>query len=300
MKHKTSITILILTMFLLTQFIGLFIINSYYEHTLNPELPYNLQTTAETENSFNLVSIIFSFILAIALLLIITKYKWRFIIKTWFFIVVVLAIGISLTAILKNNFELQTASYVAIVMALPLAYFKIIRPHILVHNLTELLIYPGIAVIFVSLLTPLTVAILLVLISIYDMWMVWKTGMMQKMAKYQIKELNIISGFFIPNISKKMKNKIKQMKTKKSKKKVKVSFAILGGGDIVFPIITSGVFLTAPGYGFVPALFVIFGALAGLTYLLLKSEKKKSYPAMPFITSGIFLAILLFKLIKLI
>ena len=80
--------------------------------------------------------------------------------------------------------------------------------------------------------------------------------------------------------------------------------AILGGGDVIFPIITSGVVLMTQFVnlpfglkpfigGFIPALFVIFGATLGLTLLFLFSEKKKFYPAMPFITAGIFLGIIL-------
>jgi len=66
--------------------------------------------------------------------------------------------------------------------------------------------------------------------------------------------------------------------------------AILGGGDVVFPIITAGVMLV--NFGFWPALFVILGATLGLSYLLFFASPKKFYPAMPFITLGIFLGML--------
>jgi len=88
------------------------------------------------------------------------------------------------------------------------------------------------------------------------------------------------------------KNNLKNSKTGKedlSKKKIKVNVAILGGGDVVFPIITAGVMLKTLGLG--SALFVALGATLGLGYLFLKSEKKKFYPAMPFITTGILLGI---------
>ena len=65
-----------------------------------------------------------------------------------------------------------------------------------IHNLTELLIYPGLAGVFVPLLSIWTMIFLLVLISVYDMWAVWHSGIMQKMAKYQINKLKIFSGFF--------------------------------------------------------------------------------------------------------
>ena len=134
---------------------------------------------------------------------------------------------------------------------------------------------------------------LLILISVYDAWAVWHSGIMQKMAKYQINRLNIFSGFFVPYVSKKVKMqmiKLKESNNSKLKdKKIKVNIAILGGGDVVFPIITSGVVLKT--LGFLPALLVILGATLGLSYLFFFAEKRKFYPAMPFITVGIFLGI---------
>jgi hypothetical protein len=123
------------------------------------------------------------------------------------------------------------------------------------------------------------------------MWAVWKSGVMQKMAKYQISELKIFSGFFIPYLSSKTRMELKNTpKSELKDKKVKANVAILGGGDVIFPIITAGVMLVQ--YGFMHALFVIIGAALGLSYLLFLAEKKKFYPAMPFITAGIFLGII--------
>ena len=73
-------------------------------------------------------------------------------------------------------------------------------------------------------------------------------------------------------------------------KKFKVNFAILGGGDVVFPIITSGVFYRA--FGIIPALAIMVGAFVGLAVLFMIS-KKKPYPAMPYITAGIFTGLLI-------
>ena len=190
---------------------------------------------------------------------------------------------------------------VATIVAVVLAYVKIFKRNLIVHNLTELLIYPGIAAVFVPLLRVKgavgfipkiwPILVLLILISLYDMWAVWKSGLMQKMAKFQIDKMRIFSGFFVPYLSKKDKLKLKKLKKAKAKnKKIKANVAILGGGDIVFPIITAGVMLTT--FGFWSALFVIIGAALGLAYLFFFAKKKKAYPAMPYITAGMFLGIL--------
>ena len=111
------------------------------------------------------------------------------------------------------------------------------------------------------------------------------------MAKYQINELNVFSGFFIPTISSKLKAKIKKLKKSELKKKnIKVNVAILGGGDVIFPIITSGIMLKT--FGILGALSTTAGATIGLAGLFFFAEKKKFYPAMPFITAGIFLGMI--------
>ena len=128
------------------------------------------------------------------------KYKWKTVIRIWFLIVTILALGISLNAFLKYT-PLTSIAIIAIAIAIPLAALKIFRPNVYSHNLTELLIYPGIAAVFVPILLRPTATTflgkiwptlaLLILISIYDAWAVWKSGLMQKMANFQMNELKI-------------------------------------------------------------------------------------------------------------
>jgi presenilin-like A22 family membrane protease len=304
-------------MFLATQFIGLFVIDTYTQTSqtiINPQtgevqnietgfsLPFGLQVP-ENETTPNFLSIIFAFALAFALIFILMKYKWKMVIRLWFFSVITLALGITINAFLKYT-TIPNISLVALAIAIPLAFLKIFRPNAYIHNSTELLIYPGIAAVFVPILTPITIIALLILISLYDMWAVWKSGIMQKMAKFQMDELKIFGGFLVPSASQKVKLQIQNLKQKYKnkkmpasikKKKFKVSLAILGGGDVIFPIITAGVFMQI--YGLIPALFIIFGALAGLLSIFIFSKKGKAYPAMPYITTGIFLGLLIWKLL---
>jgi len=279
-------------MFLVTQAIGLYVVNHYSQE--DNQLPYGIEPPEikEDKEFFKIFpSIVIAFIIAIVLFFLLTKFKIEFILKLWFFLVIVIALAIAFNSFFP---KFQYISILALVLAVPLALIKVFNRNLIVHNSTELLIYPGIAAVFVPLLNIWTMIGLLILISLYDMWAVWKSKIMQKMAKYQINTLKIFSGFFVPYLSKKQRQKIKQMKKlKKSelkKKKIKVSIAILGGGDVIFPIITAGVMLKTLGLW--PAIFVILGAALGLTYLFLFSEKKKFYPAMPFITAGIFLGML--------
>jgi len=293
-------------MFIVTQLIGLAVIHAYtpvldeQNQTINP-LPYGMQPPSEVETGISLVSIIIAFILAITFIFFLTKLKAARFIRLWFFLVVTIVLGITLNALLSRFFHhslmingiiLPIAPTLAIIIALPLAIYKIFKRNIIVHNLTELMIYPGIAVVFIPLLSVWTIILLLLLISVYDMWAVWHTGFMQKMAKYQIDELKLFAGFFVPYLNKKQRAMVKQAKLSKKplkQKKMKVSLAILGGGDVVFPIITAGVIFRT--LGLIPALIVIAGATIALVTLFYYSKKGKFYPAMPFITAGLLAGI---------
>ena len=304
MKHKPKITAILLGMFILTQFIGLYVVDYYSstkivdgipQNVTNPnQLPYGMQTPEiEKQSDFYTTlfpSLIIAFVIAISLLFFLTKFRAEFILKLWFFLVVVLALGISVNSLIPGSWKYP--AIIALVIALPLAFIKIYHRNFLIHNITELFIYPGIAAVFVPILNLWTIIALLVLISVYDMWAVWHSGIMQKMAKYQINKLKIFSGFFIPTISKAVKMQMQKMKKSDLKKKrFKVNIAILGGGDVVFPIIAAGVMLKT--FGLLSAILVIAGATLGLTYLFIISEKKKFYPAMPFISAGIFVGMIL-------
>ena len=311
MKHNKKITIILIAMFLVTQFIGLAVqhadifhiqqeINGTMVDVSNPQLEWIQPPEPQNkEESIGMLgSLIFAFILAVTILFFLSKFKVEFILRAWFFLVVVIAIFLTIYAFEKLvpfNISYNLAILIPLVIAIPLAFFKIYRRGFFVHNFTELIIYPGIAAVFVPIFNFYTIIVFLILISLYDMWAVWHSGLMQKMAKYQMDKLNIFSGFFVPYAGKKVRASIKKMKKTLSKKelkkkKIKVNVAILGGGDVIFPIITAGVMLKT--FGLMPALFVIFGATAGLIYLFYISETKKFYPAMPFITAGIFLGMI--------
>jgi len=295
MKYQLKITLVMLGLFIVTQLIGLYVVNHYL--ATNNELPYGMappevQQESDFYTSF-LPSIIIAFVVAVIILFLLMKFKAELVLKIWFFVVVSIALGITLSSFIPG---LKYASIIVLIISIPLAFLKVFKHHFIIHNITELFIYPGIAAVFVPLLNIWTMVILLILISGYDMWAVWRSGVMQKMAKYQINKLKVFTGFFVPYASKKVKAKIKKMSNEELQtKKVGINLAILGGGDIVFPIITAGVVLKS--FGIWPAVLVVFGAALGLGYLFFAAKKKKFYPAMPFITAGMFIAIILGRLI---
>ncbi|UCD20606.1 MAG: hypothetical protein JSW08_02405 [archaeon] len=338
MKHNVKVTVIILVMFLISMFIGLAVIGSYdnffgksaqeaaKEKNVSvekPELSFVVETVPEPiefKRTIDVVSVIVSILIAIAiavgLFFLLTRLRINVVLKGWFTVIVFICLVIALTMILysvmggpKSLFTLfgrtvALGEVIAIPLAAFLTYFKIKKRDMIAHNLSELLIYPGIAVIFVPILNVLAAAILLILISVYDMIAVWKTKHMQALAKYQITHLKIFSGFFLPYAGKKEKAKIKRIRSKakamKSKKKreiflkkqkVNLNVAALGGGDVAFPLIFIGTILIT--HGFLPALTVVLTTLLALGLLLFFAKKGKFYPAMPFLSAGCFLGLLL-------
>lgn len=288
-----------LAMFLLTQFIGLFVVNSYFikegpSGGSGEEIPFFEKDAQEDVSSFNfLISFAFSFVIAISLFLFLVKKKSQRFLRAWFLMVVTIALTIVFNLLFSGmNYALE----ISFIISLVIGYFKIYRRNLMIHNLSEMLIYPGISVAFIQYLSVWSVVVLLILISIYDIWAVWKSEIMQKMVKYQMDSLKIFSGFMIPNLSQKEREKIKKLSKEKSKKEIKVGVAILGGGDVVFPIITSGIFLI--NFGILSAICVTIGAALGLSYIFFFGKKEKPYPAMPYITAGIFLGIALYGILS--
>lgn len=337
MKHSLKITVIILAMFLLSQLVGLLIINSYdsyfgksaqqkiQEGTLVPPEISIVQETVPPEVELKqpidiakiLTSIAIAIVIATLLFFLLSRIRITLLLKAWFAIVVFVCLSIAIALLFypilgANLFTLfgkniSIAEMIAVPLALVLTFYKIIKRNIIVHNITEVLVYPGLAVIFLPLLNVIAAAILLIAISIYDIIAVWKTQYMVKLAKFQIEHLKIFTGFFLPYLKPKDKAKVEKLralakqdrekgkKLKLRKIKVPVQIAALGGGDVAFPMIFAGTILLA--YGFIPALITILCTVLALLLLFMFSEKGKFYPAMPFLTAGCLLGLLIIVLL---
>lgn len=279
MKHNWPVTLLLIGMFLLAQVIGLFIIKSYIDVQKSvetgqvswKELPaiggYGMQRPEATPG-VSVAYILIALIIGTILILLIMRLKKVMLWKLWFWLAVVLCLHIAFSAFMSSGY--------ALLLALLLGSLKIFRPGILVHNATELFIYGGLAVIFVPMLSPLAAIVLLLLISLYDMYAVWKSQHMVKMAQFQASS-GIFAGIFLPYTPKKI-----VLTT--PKKKGAIRTAILGGGDIGFPLIFAGVVMKS--LGLQSSVIVALGATLALFALLWFGQKKKFYPAMPFLTAG--------------
>ena len=257
MKYNLKITGLMVVLFFIAQLIGLFVVNNY----ISKELPYNIQKPEfQPETSYIPLTIMILLATGIAILLI--RFKATNLWKIWFFIGISLALVISFGAFIPE--------LLALILALILAGIKVFKPNYIIHNLAEVFMYGGLAAIFVPVLSLSSIIILLIIISIYDMIAVWKTKHMIKLAKFQ-SGIKVFAGLLIPY----GKNKT----------------AILGGGDIGFPLMFAGTILKISG--FLYALPVVIFSTLALGILLYYAQKNKFYPAMPFLSIGCFIGYLI-------
>jgi len=163
------------------------------------------------------------------------------------------------------------------IFALILISFLIIywfkKPNVLVHNFLFISGIIGMGSIFGLRLDPLLVVFLLVMFSIYDIIAVYKTKHMVKMAKAMM-EAGVVPGIVLPSKAGEFQAPLKNIK-------VGGRFLILGGGDIVFPLL---LVVSIVSYSVADALIVVAFATLGLlvSFLLFASQKeRKAIPALP-------------------
>ena len=112
MKQNLHVAAILLVMFLLTQFIGLGVIDAYSPRvepvlnqttgivenvTVEPQLPYGMQPP-EMKPEVSVTSIIIAFIIAIFLIILLMKIRAELFLRLWFFIVVIIALSLSINA----------------------------------------------------------------------------------------------------------------------------------------------------------------------------------------------------------
>jgi presenilin-like A22 family membrane protease len=314
---------MLITFFILAQVTGLWIINKEAKVTVDLKdnsTSITFSDTAvgarpETTGSGSLIYVLIAIAIGTGLVLIIVKFGRTNLWRLWFFLAVWMALSVSLGSIITG--KIFFSHDIAIALALIFASWKLLRPNIIIHNLTEVLMYAGIGLIIVPLFDVKWAVILLILISLYDMYAVWKSKHMVKMAEFQSKS-NVFAGLMIPYSQKNNKVKLSTRMTISEDKtstiatntkpkiragKTSTKNAILGGGDIAFPLIFIGSVMnelilkfynaqstwtieTIKTVAFMQSSIIIFTTTIALLLLFIFAKKGKFYPAMPFLTAG--------------
>jgi presenilin-like A22 family membrane protease len=303
MKHTPTITVLIVLIFFLAQMTGLVALSFNTVVSQTPEgqnvvehLDTAIGERPQMEGSFTFLYMIVTILIGTGLILLLIRMRKIRVWKILYFFAVWMTCTITLGVFIDP--------LMAMALCFGLALLKLYRPNPWTHNLTEILIYAGIAIIFVPLLDVVWVTVLLLAISVYDMIAVWKSKHMVTMAEFQTKShafAGIVIGYKVKAqkaiterkaASKKVKTKSVPSVAKTLEPQMKN--AILGGGDIAFPLIFSGVVMDSlirtAGMGkpmaFLTVMVIPVVVTIALFILLAKAKKDKYYPAMPFLTGG--------------
>jgi len=314
MKHSLKVTLFLVCLFLITQLIGLATVAKYIQpHEVVDVVTGNITVEIghpdtvlgqppQVENkSTSYLYIVIGVLAGTALLFLFIKLNIRRIWKYWFLLSVFITLAVA--------FDVYMNPYLAVAAAIVLGIWKVYRPNVWVHNLTEIFVYTGIAIIFISILNLLSAIILLILISIYDMIAVWKSKHMITLAKFQT-DAKVFAGLFIPYKADAMKTGKKENVITAKRVAAKTTAAvpvapspagetrnaILGGGDIAFPLLFASAVMehlievnqlskaTALGYS---GIIAVTSGIA-LLWLFIKAKPDRFYPAMPFISLGCF------------
>jgi len=313
MKHNLTVTIFLIVFFILSQAVGLGLISkdAKISKDANGTITVTHGDTSvgsrpETAGFGSFLYLIIGVAIGTILVLVLMRFQKSNLWRLWFFLAVWIAVSISLGVFIK--YQVFFAYDVSIVIALLLALWKVFKPNIFIHNITEVLMYAGIAVLLVPIFDVFWSIMLLLAISVYDMYAVWKSKHMIKMAKFQTKS-NIFAGLLIPYKVKpenlksadksssifdrktEKKTSVKNVSAKASKSKTKT--AILGGGDVAFPLIFAGTVMEhlmtlglTKSQALLHSSIIVLTTTIALALLFLYAKKDKFYPAMPFVTAG--------------
>ncbi len=300
MKHSLHITLIIIGLFVITQLIGLLTVNKHIQVEItetgeqlivHPETvlgePLHIE---EEKKSYSFIYIAIGVLLGTLLVLLFIKFNVQSAWKYWFLLAVISTLAVS--------FGVYVNYTIAIAAALVLGWWKVFRPNVFIHNATEIFVYTGITIIFLPILNLTSVIVLLLIISLYDMYAVWKSKHMVKMALFQTKA-NVFAGLFIPYAKGGMPRPAQKPGPGRVVVKKQTRNAVLGGGDIAFPLLFSSTVMehliksggllkeTALGLSVIITLTTTL-ALFALLYL---AKEDKFYPAMPFVTAGCLLGL---------
>jgi presenilin-like A22 family membrane protease len=282
--YRTMLTLVLL--FFLTQFIGLEILYKAVNVSIGPsgqkEVVYGETIIGPRPELFGWEA--FAWMLAgigistvlIMVIIWLKKVLWW---KGLFFISFFLTISLALGVFLKAEY--------AFILAFAIAALKLYKPNLIIHNISQILMYGGIAILLVPLFDITWIIALLIVISIYDIYAVFKSKHMVKMALFQTQS-KLFAGITVP---------LKKAKKVKGKK-IKMREAIIGGGDVAFPLLFTGVVMNSlmtigaisKEIAFLRVLIIPIVVSLTLLFLLIKGKEGKFYPAMPFITAGCLIA----------
>ncbi len=217
--------------------------------------------------------LVFFFAVTLALLLLSRMTKNGSIYRIVFALLIVLG--------LIKLFELVFPFEFSAILALIFLCGFFLVPTVWVHNLIIVLVSAGIAQVFGLQFTEHTASLLLIILSVYDILAVFVTKHMMTLAHEMIGH-QASFAFFIPE-------RLRDFGASVATVLPGSGFLILGGGDIILPLIA---LCTVARTSMTVALYGLVGTLVGLfvNHLFL-TLSRRPLPALPLLTLGTLIGI---------
>jgi presenilin-like A22 family membrane protease len=244
-KHNYKIIIVLLSLFILSQVTGLWITHNYLG---KDKLALGITPPEVESKNTSFFPIFFLILIATVFSLLLIRLRLSSLWRLWFGLTIWLTLSISFGSFLDT--------FTAIVIATIFSLLRLFKSNPVIHNFTEIFIYGALASLFTSIFNITSIILLLLLISIYDYIAVRKTKHMINLAKYE-GTLKSFAGFLVP---------------------YKKGTAILGGGDIGFPLLFASVTMRELNLPFnsYKTFLIPFGAAIALYFLFVYGKKKKT------------------------
>lgn len=314
MKHKISVTLLILLIFFVAQTFG--ILTFAYDAKVfvsegSVTITHPDTAIGERPSQTNL-SLIIWIGLGVAIgtisVLLLAKFKQTKLWALWYTLAIFICIATTIGVFINNKIIVFAISAV-------LSGIKVWKTRGILANAIEILVYSAIAIIVSPLLNVFWAIVLLLVISVYDFVAVRLSKHMVTLAEFQ-KGTKLFAGIQIgyqldeSNSKNKNIKEEKESKSEESKSRLKAikqsreekdsKTAILGGGDIAFPLILNATYfhyvlsITAvKSISVLMCLIVVLFQTLALFLLFWISKKGRYYPAMPYLTSGSIIGLLI-------
>ena len=222
MKHNAKILTAFISLFLLAQVLGIFLLGLNIQEVVKTSTGTSviygntsIGERPEVEGYSTLIYIGIGVGIGTILLLILARFNKTKVWKVWFLLASWMTMSISIGVMFGEK-----TSWIALVIAAGLAVLKVKWIHPVIHNITELLTYAGIAVLLSPILSVGISIILLLLISVYDAYAVWKSKHMIKLAEFT-KKSNLFPGLALTYTKDGIENTIHSSNSSKSHKEIR-------------------------------------------------------------------------------
>jgi len=237
------------------------------------------QFPVQTSSAIGALQFLISFLIATGIMLLFLRiFKGKFFFEFFF------AVAIWFGAQIIFGTMIQGAS--AYLLAFALIILKHFMPRVFVQDIALMIGIAGISATMGLTFSWENAAVILSLLSVYDIIAVYKTKHMQKMFR-GLAEKGAILAMIAPPILRGFSAKLKDIDP------LKGNFLFLGTGDVALPIFFS---VSVLPFGLFNSIYVIFGALTGLAvvhFLFTQQKKRSPMPALPPIAAGAIIGFLL-------